>query len=462
MGRNKKDITFDFSTCFGRGKITRAKWGKTLKPANAACKRLINEVAADDLGFWKLPGKYQAEKILAPLQEAADRSLKRFDNLVIIGIGGSALGARMLFNALCHRYHNERALKGKSARVYFMENNDPDSFNDLMDTINLKRTLFNVVSKSGSTAETACQFITVRDRLKRLFPRSWQKHFIFTTDPENGILKELSNEENIETLNVPQDVGGRFSVLSPVGLFPALMMGIDVKNLLRGAERMARRCISTDITANPALEGALTHFLSDRELGLNMLVVFPYADRLRDWTEWFCQLWAESLGKETNESGRKVNAGTTPIKTLGAIDQHSQVQLYMEGPNDKIFMFLRTGRFDRNVKFPSKKNTPEALRYLSGRNMQELIQAEQTATRFALGEKGRISYQVDIPVISADTVGQIVFWAEAMTVFAGYMYKVNPFDQPGVELGKNFAYGLMGRKGFDSYRKRLTGELKRP
>ena len=456
MGKINNDIRFDFDTCFGRGKIPAAMWRKNLALAKAAAGRLAEEVADGKLGFWQLPGFYLDKKNMAPIKKAANEARAEFDNMVAIGIGGSSLGARMLKNALTHRYYNEQPkYKRSGMRFYLLENDDPDSFTDLLDHLDLSRTIFNVVSKSGSTAETASQFILIRDRLKGLFPGTWKRHLIFTTDPENGILRKLADEEGIETLNIPQNTGGRYSVLCPVGLFPAQVMGVQVKELLKGAEAMAARCLSADPKKNPALAGALIHILADRELGKNMLVAYPYADRLRDWTEWFCQLWAESLGKAVDESGKKINCGSTPIKALGAIDQHSQSQLYMEGPNDKVFMFLRVTRFGQKVGFPAKNNTPADLQYLAGHNMQELIQAEETATRFALGKAGRMTYELTLPRVNAHSLGQLIFWAEAMTVLGGYLYGVNPFDQPGVELSKKFTYGLMGRKGFESYRDQI-------
>ncbi len=456
MATKPEDIRFDFSSLYDEGGLSKSQWNQALPRARKARSRLAGEVRSGKIGFWKLPERCAAPDVLRPIERAAGRLKREFDNLVLIGIGGSALGARMLQNALAHRYHNELAKRPKNGlRIYLLENNDPDSFHALMNHLDISRTCFNVISKSGSTAETACQFISVRDRLMRRFPDDWKRRFLFTTDPSSGILRELADTGGIESLAVPQDVGGRYSVLSAVGLLPLLAMGGDAKALLAGASRMAARCLEAAPSKNPALFGALLHFLADRELGRNLLVAFPYSDRLRDWTEWFCQLWAESIGKERTVDGRLVNAGTTLIKTLGAIDQHSQVQLYMEGPNDKVFMFLRVENFDKDVKFPAKSRTPQALEYLSGHGMQELIQAEQTATRFALGKQKRLSYQVNLPRVDADSVGQLLFWAEAMTVLAGYLYEINPFDQPGVELGKKYAYGLMGRKGFDEYRDRI-------
>ncbi len=456
MAKTAQPLRFDFSTCRGRNRINRYMERKLTKQVSSAQARLKAEVNAGELGFWKLPNTYLNKKTIAPVQAAARRVQRDFDNLVLIGIGGSALGARMLQNALCHRYHNEAVTaKGKGVRLYLLENDDPKSFSDLMGLLDLSRTCFNVISKSGSTVETISQFALVMDRLKKEFPNSWKKHLLFTTDPKSGKLRELADQEGIDCLDVPSDVGGRYSVLSPVGLFPALVLGADAKALLKGAQRMAKRCLSSNPEENPALLGAMLHVVADQQLSKNMVVAFPYSDQLRDWTEWFCQLWAESLGKNTDNQGRPVQTGTTPIKTLGAIDQHSQMQLYMEGPDDKLFMFLRVESFKTTLPFPPKKRLHEPFQYLAGHSMQELIQAEQTASRFALREQKRLTYQITLDRVDADALGQLIFWAEAMTVYAGYLYDINPFDQPGVELGKKFAYGLMGREGFESYRKKI-------
>ncbi len=451
-----KSLIFDVSTCFGRGKITNKQVKSLTKKLQTAKDRVEREVNEGALGFWKIPQTQARPETLDAMAGIVASWQGRYDTLVVIGIGGSALGTRMLLNALGHRYHNELpAETRKGMKIYLLENDDPESFEALWSLIDPLKTVFNVISKSGTTAETASQFATVLQRMKKLYPNSWSEHFVFTTDPEKGVLRPFGAQHGIPCLDVPPDVGGRFSVLTPVGLLPALAAGFDIKKLLKGAEIMSRRILEAPAERNPALNLAGLHYLADRELNKNMVVVMPYADRLRDWTEWFCQLWAESLGKRTAEDGTEVHAGTTPIKALGAIDQHSQMQLYMEGPNDKFFAFLTVESFDQKVRFPGKKILPDELSYLSGHTMQELIQAEQKASRFALTRQGRLSYEIRLPRLNAETLGQLVFWAEATTCYAGYLYGVNPFDQPGVELGKKFAYGLMGREGFDKFKQKI-------
>mgnify|MGYP001331384287 CR=1 FL=1 len=448
----RKTISIDVSTCFGKNLIKTTEFSKAGKAALKVESRIKNEVDAGRLGFWKLPFEMRLSARLKPIVEAAEAARANRDTLVIVGIGGSSLGTRMMVNALKHRYYNELpGLERGGMKIYFLENSDPDSFKELTDRLDLSHTLFNIVSKSGSTVETAAQYALVRELLMRRLPDTWKKHLLFTTDPEEGSLRKMAEEEGIAALEVPSDVGGRFSMLSAVGLFPALCLGLNVKDLLSGAADMAGRCTSGGLFKNPALTLAVIHHMADTSFNKNMAVIFPYADKLQGWAEWFCQLWAESLGKALDEKGNPAGCGTTPIKALGAIDQHSQMQLYIEGPNDKLFVFVRNEKFNDPAKFPPRTKLPAAYDYLAGHSMSELIQAEEAASRFALTKTGRMSYEIRLPGISEYTLGQLLFLGEAMTAYAGYLYGVNPFDQPGVELGKKYAYGLMGRKGYESY-----------
>jgi len=461
----KKAIEIDISTCFGKKLIKAADFSKAGKAALKVESRIKSEVAAGHLGFWKLPFEMRQAVRLKPIIEAAETARASRDTLVVVGIGGSSLGTRMMVNALKHRYYNELpGLERGGMKIYFLENSDPDSFVELTDRLDLSHTLFNIVSKSGSTVETAAQYALVRELLMRRLPDTWKKHLLFTTDPKEGSLRKMAAEEGIATLEIPSDVGGRFSILSAVGLFPALCLGLNVKDLLKGAADMAERCNSGGLFKNPALTLALLHYMADTGLKKNMAVIFPYADKLQGWTEWFCQLWAESLGKAVDEKGNPAGCGTTPIKALGAIDQHSQMQLYIEGPDDKLFVFVRNEKFVNAAKFPPKAKLPVAYDYLAGHSLSELIKAEEAASQFALIKTGRMSYEIKLPGINEYTLGQLLFLSEAMTAYAGYLYGVNPFDQPGVELGKKYAYGLMGRKGFESFaaemKKAATSEEK--
>lgn len=408
--------------------------------------------AEGELGFFDLvDGGETVERI----REFADGAGQAFSNLVVLGIGGSALGTIALRTALLAPSWNELDDEGRDffPRLYVLDNVDPSTLGPFLDRIDLRRTLFNVISKSGSTAETMSQFLVVRQRLESEMGEGWRRHLLFTTDPERGVLRELAGREEIAALPVPPGVGGRFSVLSAVGLLPAAMTGIDVAGLLEGAREMERRCRTDVLLENPAGVFAALQHLAATELDAPIHVMMPYSDRLRDVAAWFAQLWAESLGKRVNRAGEEVFAGPTPVAALGATDQHSQVQLYMEGPFDKTITFLSVRDVEEDVQIPEAYPDVEALAYLGGHTLGELLRTEMEATEAALAERGRMSMRIELPRLDARSVGGLLFLLEAATVYAGGLWGIDPMDQPGVELGKELTYARMGRPGYGERRR---------
>ena len=386
----------------------------------------------------------------------------RFDNLVVIGIGGSSLGTLAVKSALCHPLHNELPDDARrGARLYMLDNPDPVVCAAVLETLDLERTLFNVISKSGTTAETTGQFLVAREAvIEEVGEKHWAGHFVLTTDPRKGDMRKLAEKEKIPALAVPDGVGGRFSVLSPVGLFPAAAMGLDVGELLAGAAEVDARCSSPDWRQNPALALAVCLWLLDSRKEKPMHVLMPYASGLADLADWYRQLWAESLGKARSLDGRTVNVGPTPIKALGAVDQHSQVQLYAEGPYDKAFVFVGLRKFAREVTMPKAYEDMSAFGYLGGHGLGELLDAERQGTEVALTAAGRPNATIFIDDIGERTLGGIFFLLEMATAYAGRLYNVDAFDQPGVEAGKVASYALLGRKGFEDERAKI--EKSRP
>jgi glucose-6-phosphate isomerase len=312
-----------------------------------------------------------------------------------------------------------------------------------------------VVSKSGSTAETMSQFLIVLERLsKKLGREKAQSRIIFTTDPEEGALRNLAEREGYAALDLPANVGGRYSVLSAVGLFPLAMAGHDINALLEGARVMAERCAAPEFAKNPAYIFAAMA-ISAWRARRNVLVMMPYVSDLFGVAQWFVQLWAESLGKRFNLDGEEVFAGQTTVAATGATDQHSQLQLFMEGPQDKLLCFLSLDNYGRDLEIPSLYNDMPAFSYLGGSSMSELIQSEARATASALALEGRPSMNIRLPSLAEHTLGQLLFMLQAATVAAGAMLKINPLDQPGVELSKKLTYGLMGRSGYEEFKARL-------
>ncbi|MEX0935565.1 MAG: glucose-6-phosphate isomerase [Gemmatimonadota bacterium] len=405
--------------------------------------------SAGEIGFFDLPGQREAP---ARVQEVADSFGQWFESLVVVGIGGSSLGARAIFEALRGPFWNELQDEAREhfPRLYFLDNVDPDTTSALLGHLDLRRTLFNIVSKSGSTAETMAQFLVVEQALReKLGEEKLSGHLLFTTDPERGVLRELARERGIPALAVPPSVGGRFSVLSAVGLLPAAVVGVDVSELLRGAAEVEAQCRTATLADNPA--GLLATLLHDADqTGQRPTHVFmPYGDRMRALALWFQQLWAESLGKALDLEGNAVHTGPTPIAALGAVDQHSLLQLLMEGPSDKVVCFVRVQSRKDPVEIPGRgyEATP-ALSYLGGHTLEELLDTERRATAEALRRNGRPSLTLEVERLDARALGGLFMLLQIATVYAGELYGVNPLDQPGVELGKELTYGLFGREGY--------------
>lgn len=402
---------------------------------------------AKEILFYDLP---YASDIIDQVTDMAEELSGKFKNIVHLGIGGSSLGPKAIFSALKGPFHNHVSIP----KMFFLENIDPEYIVSLLDYISPEETLFNVVSKSGATPETASQFMVAFDLLKTRLGKSYKDHLVFITDPEDGVLRRLASAHGIRSLPIPKEVGGRFSVLTPVGLFPAAMCSVDIDRLLNGAAKMADIVTSPDVFKNPAYMYGCVHFIAFMK-GINISVIMPYSNALYDIADWYRQLWAESLGKKTSLGGKTLFTGQTPVKALGATDQHSQVQLYMEGPFDKIINMITVRRYRKDIRIPSIFSDINELSYLGSKDISELINAEATATRAALIENGRATTHIEIDTIDEETLGALFVFFEASTAFMGYLLNIDPFNQPGVELGKQLTSSLMGGSGFEDKIKTL-------
>lgn len=376
--------------------------------------------------------------------------VRKFDAVVVLGIGGSALGNLALHTALRPLNWNgmTREERNGYARVFVVDNVDPDFFASVLDRVNPRETLFNVISKSGTTAEVMANYSVARS-LVEAYGLDPKEHFLFITDPHKGVLRKIAQEEGIKTLEVPPGVGGRFSVLTPVGLFSAMAEGIDIEELHAGAKDAIERSLDEKIFENPAAMIALTHYLYLKK-GKTISVMMAYSNRMVHLVDWYLQLWAESLGKRYNVRGEEVFTGQTPVRALGATDQHSQIQLYNEGPNDKIITFLVLENFEREIVLPKMEG--EEFEYLSGKKLSALLLAEQLGTEMALTKNGRPNMKVIFDRLTPYNVGQFFAYYEMATAFMGDLLEINPYDQPGVELGKKLTFAFMGRKGYESYK----------
>lgn len=373
----------------------------------------------------------------------------RCENLVVLGIGGSALGNIALQTALNPYMYNLDEKQRTGPRLFVFDNVDPAQLVSFLDWLQdkLDKTIFNVISKSGRTSETAAQFMIIRQLLlDKLGPDGLKDQVVATTDSSQGTLRKIADDADLRCLEVPDGVGGRFTVLSAVGLFSAAMCRIDIDLLLEGARDMDTRVKCEDFYKNPAAINAAInyHFYNH---GKKISVMMPYSYALKDLSDWYRQLWAESLGKVKDLAGNDVHIGPTPVKALGATDQHSQVQLYREGPNDKLFTFLQVNNFEKDIKTGPAPDCAEELGFLAGKNLSVLLNNEKKATEYALLTDKRPCLTVIFDKVNAYTIGQFIYLFEVTTSFVGALFNINPYDQPAVELGKEATFALMDKPG---------------
>ncbi len=400
---------------------------------------------------------YNQDDVVKSILETAAGIREQFDDFVVLGIGGSALGPIAVQQALNHLHYNDLPREKRNGPRLFVEDNiDPERMAALLDVIDVEKTAFNVVSKSGGTSETMSQLLIISSLLHEKLGKDISTHLFATTDESKGNLIKIARTENLKTFFIPEGVGGRFSELCPVGLLAAAVCGIDIRELLAGAAFMDEICDSQrDVWKNPAYMLATLQVASIQR-GCNISVMMPYADSLRYMADWYAQLWAESLGKRVDWDGNVVNAGQTPVKSLGVTDQHSQVQLYTEGPFDKVITFLAVDRYRCETIISDGYFDVPDVSFLCGHTQNELIAAELKATEYAVSKSGHLNHTILMPEINAFTVGQLLYLFELATAFAGELLNINAFDQPGVEEGKKATYALLGKPGYDEKRAELA------
>jgi glucose-6-phosphate isomerase len=430
------DVTFDY------GNLVEVEGGlrsAELDEARPRLREAVDGFLEDPPGFMRLPKS--SEYAEASSRVAEEIRASGATDFVHVGIGGSALGPMAVQSALHHPYYNALPAEGRRGpRIHFAENTDPNTLSAILDVADPTSTWVNVVTKSGSTAETMANFLVVRGWLvDALGAFGYQGRTVATTDPEEGFLKEIADRDDLRVLPIPKDVGGRFSVLTPVGLLPAAVTGLDVEALLTGAARCVDE-VNEQREEHPAVVGAAMHYLMDTARGRNVRVMMPYADALERLAAWFVQLWAESLGKD--------GKGSTPHGAVGTTDQHSQVQLFMEGPQDKVVEIVEVESHPRDLPMSEAYDDLEGVGYLGGHTMAELLNVECDATRKALNEAGRPNSTIRLGTVSEENLGYLFQALEVQTAIAGSLYGVNAFDQPGVEAGKQITYSRMGRPGY--------------
>jgi len=348
------------------------------------------------------------------IEQFAREQKGKWEHVVILGMGGSSLGARAVLDAVQTR---------RAPVFHFLDTVDPLAVDTLFRSVRLRKTLFLVISKSGSTLETLANFFVIREKLGK----NWRKQIVIITDSKSGYLRQLATKEGLPSFEIPEQVGGRYSVFSPCGLLPAALAGIRIRELLAGAR---------EVQASEAFHFALVQaelFTQKR----NITVTCPYSQRLRTLGDWYAQLLAESIGKHEK-------IGITPESSVGPADQHSKLQLWMEGPDDKLYLFFGVEQFVKDFNLPSK--LPAEFAHLKSKSLQAILAAELTGTVGALQEAGRPLALFDVPDLSPRSIGWLLQFFMLEVAFLGEILGVDPYDQPGVERGKVIAKELLQKK----------------
>jgi len=400
---------------------------------NSLCTKnqpLVQEVFRaknkDGYDFLNLPNN---TSIVRKIKKFVDEQAKnKWQKIVVLGIGGSALGTIAANSALNSGHERHK--------LHVLDNIDPDYISDFLENINISKTLFVVISKSGSTVEPMALYGLVKEKLADKFPNNYQKHFVFITDPKKGLLRKIAKEEGITAFDISPKIGGRFSVLSSAGLVPLALAGVDIGALLRGAREMREAIKKMKSAKNPALTLALSQFFMDIKRGKAMTVLMPYSSKLSRFSDWYRQLLAESIGKNKK-------TGPTPINALGTTDQHSQLQLYAEGPNNKLIIFFRILRHKSDPKLGDIM--PKELSYLNDKKLSNILDAAYVGTAESLTAKKRPNLTVEVPKVDAKNLGALFMLFEFQVALLGLMYKVDAFNQPGVEHGKQITKKLLSK-----------------
>lgn len=449
-----KRISYDYShltaDVVGEHGLDDDAFERVAPRVRAAVSDLVDLARDPEVRFLNLP-----EQDTSSFQQAGRHIASSFDDLVVLGIGGSSLGARAVYRGLVRPFTGKRrdGSARTGPRLHLIENVDPVTLHDLLDSLDLERTAFNVITKSGNTIETMSAFFIVRQRLiEQLGMEGYRARMYATTDPARGALRTIIRDDELTAFDVPPGVGGRFSVLTSVGLLPLAACGLDIDALLRGAREARDHAYEPDVERNMAAAFAAAQvMLYDR--GVHDVVLMPYSDALVDTSAWFVQLWAESLGKRGQ--GGNPAVGPTPIAALGTTDQHSQLQLFMEGPANKNVVFIELADDPTGLAAPSTRQQCSSLGHLGGHTLAAIQRAELEGVRAGLAEVGRPTSTFVFDTLNEETLGAFLMTMEAATSIAGSLFGIDPFNQPGVELAKRYAHGLLGREQEAHYAEKL-------
>ncbi len=471
----KSGFEFDYDNLFGDGKVTKAdidSYADDLKKAHAAMNvmrekgfikaHLSKDGEPEKVLFSQLPyveeGHLNSPASLKHLQELSDHAKKDVDVVVSLGIGGSFLGNKVLFDVHCGSFWNAKSdeERGGFPKVYFSGNNiDPRSTGDLINHLQKMaevgkthgkdklKVLLLVISKSGGTLDTMSNFMVIYDALKK--SANVDVEVVAVTDPNTEkmtLLKKLAADHGWDTFAVPDGVGGRFTIFCDVGLTLAACVGFDIKAFLDGAKDMDEACKNEDVWQNPAMLNAALKFAASEKHGRDIEVMMPYGDYLKSVSEWYIQLLAESLGKQYDKDGKEVCYGRTPLVAVGTTDMHSQTQQHQEGKLDKIVQFVKIAKWDNDLVIPDAFPEAKKLSDISGVTMGEALEVARQSNADALASNNRYNACFTLPELNAYHLGELLYMLAMSVAYEGELANVDAFNQPGVEAYKR----IMGPK----------------
>jgi glucose-6-phosphate isomerase len=384
---------------------------KLRKSCNAATLQLRSEILNKKLA----PIDVVFEKNDLKSFETLAKKISPYSKIIVLGVGGSSLGGKTL-----------TALRDQT-KLEFLESIDPTTIKNCLDKIDFKNTFFVVISKSGETIETICQTLIVLDRMREAKIKDIAKQFLFVTQSKSNSIAKIAKEIGAEIAHHPEKIGGRYSCFSIVGMLPTLLCGIDAKKVRHGAQK-----VIDDFLNNDTISNSCAIQLSLYEQGFTNNVVMPYIDILKNFTDWYRQLWAESLGKS--------GFGSTPINSMGTVDQHSQLQLYLEGPKDKFFTFVTLENHENDFLVKDLKSCPTLF---GGKKLSDIVKVEQETTIEVLNKKKLPIRIFEIEKLNEEVLGGLMMQCFLETILISYAKKINPFDQPAVELRKDLAKKIL-------------------
>ena len=411
-------------------------------------------------GFFELPYQDTTE-----LKALIKKHHGHWDNLVVVALGGSALAPQSLFKALVGSQHNlhDAKTRAKAPRVFFLNNPDPKAAQELLEVLDLKKTLFQVVTRSGVTPETMGLTLWLLEILKKKVGKTApSEQVVFTTEPTKSPFMEIAKQEKISVLQTTLNLTGRYGILGNQSLFLAGMCNLKVDELLKGGADMDKRCRHGDPYKNPAYMHSLVHYLLTRKRRKTMHVMFSFSNRVHAIGEWYNHQCSVSLGKMLNRKGKAVHVGPSPVAAVGAFDGHGQQQLFCEGPFDKVITFVTVKDHGATGTVPAAFPKLEAAAYLKDATFNQLLDYSYWGAEQHVTQAGRPNMTIHLDTVDEAHIGGLVYLLELSTAMSAELYGIDPFDQPGVEHGKAASFAQLGRAGFEDLAKRLKDYKAKP